>query len=244
GGQPRQPVAQPVVETERAAVDEGEYHRRVERLGRAGDAHVVVDARSATGLQVGDPGPHHAAVAVAPEHGDHAGRTSGAVHELLDLLPEASAVVRFGRGGGAGRPRAQGGDADREDGRYPQPGTEPRAGGAGRQGAHWHGDSRGGGERNGRHSLTAGPRRGSPYCGIRSKGAPPGARAGRVGAAPHEMPGRFRPLVMRRGAENGSAGRRGRTWLPDGTTGAGPGGGRRRGCCGGWASGVPGTSWW
>src|SRR5690606_2003758 len=68
----------------------------------------------------------------------------GAVHELLDLLPEASAVVRFGRGGGAGRPRAQGGDADREDGRYPQPGTEPRAGGAGRQGAHWHGDSRGG----------------------------------------------------------------------------------------------------
>src|SRR5690606_41557946 len=94
-----------------------------------------------------------------------------------------------------------------------------------------------GGERNGRHSLTAGPRRGSPYCGIRSKGAPPGARAGRVGAAPHEMPGRFRPLVMRRGAENGSAGRRGRTWLPDGTTGAGPGGGRRRGGCGGWGAG-------
>src|SRR5690606_14462616 len=133
----------PVVETERAAVDEGEHHRRVERLCRAGDAHVVVDARSATGLQVGGPGPPPAAVAAAPEPGAPAGRPAGHVRALLALLPEASAVVRFGRGGGAGRPRAQGGDADREDGRYPQPGTGPRAGGAGRQGAHWHGDSRG-----------------------------------------------------------------------------------------------------
>lgn len=98
-------LADGVVEGEQALVDELEGYGSAERLGDAGDAHVVVGVRSATGRDVADPGRVHLRTVAAGEQGDRPGWAVVLGDQPVELPLEAL-VMAPGPSPGPGSPAA------------------------------------------------------------------------------------------------------------------------------------------
>ncbi len=62
-----------VVEREHSVVDERERGGTAERLGHAGDTHVVIGRRRVIGADLGDPNPEHVPIRTRLHDGDRAG---------------------------------------------------------------------------------------------------------------------------------------------------------------------------
>lgn len=115
-----QALADGVVEGEQALVDELEGDGSAERLGDAGDAHVVVGVRRATGRDVADSGRVHLRTVAPGEQGDHPGRAVLLGDQPVELPLEAlvvalGAVARAGVTGrlrGLQQPSERGGGQD------------------------------------------------------------------------------------------------------------------------------------
>ncbi|GAA5016660.1 hypothetical protein GCM10025734_66550 [Kitasatospora paranensis] len=107
-----------VVQAEGPAVDQPERDGAAERLGDAGDPHVVVGARCARLPHLGDTGAVDLRAVAAPEDRDGTGRPASGAHQLVEPVLErgraVGAAARLGVGGDEGdqrRRREQGGGA-------------------------------------------------------------------------------------------------------------------------------------
>ncbi|GAA3066482.1 hypothetical protein GCM10020254_07570 [Streptomyces goshikiensis] len=114
-----QPVGDGVVEGQPALVDEPEGDGAAERLGDAGDPHVVVRARRTAGGDVADAGGVHLRTVAPREQGDHPGRAVVLGDEPVELALQALVVPRRAAVGslrGLEQRRAEHGGGEGDDG--------------------------------------------------------------------------------------------------------------------------------
>jgi hypothetical protein len=114
---PAESLGDRVVEPEPAGANQVERHRAAERLGDAGDPHVVGGLRRSRSLDVGSPRPQHGQLAVAVHRRDRSRRS--ALRRDQPLEP----ALDVGCTGGRGRSRRR--EAQREDESYETGGETP-----------------------------------------------------------------------------------------------------------------------